>query len=346
MRNLTRFAILAERPASCAARLRSYGVDFAVANEIAFYLDQANDLDRFADQIILEFAAYGVAARIYDPGQGLTWLDWLRQDPNGAMVWNMTDGISYFLGSAVPAAASLSGIISFGAPLSAQALVQDKFKLFAVAQAAGIRVAATSLARGDKWLSNPPGGAGPYFVKPATLGAKIGIWPDSKCQDLESALELSCRIQQRYGDDAVIQPYIDGQDIRVCHMAVSPDPKLERLGMYELRAGGGDGFMTLADSYKAIQGGAGAVKRIAHADIEQASRRLADLIGLRDVFSLDFRLDREGQGWLLECEVCPAVTIYDFAPYLADYWDCRLPEALGRAVMSRFAAASVMSSIR
>ncbi len=40
-------------------------------------------------------------------------------------------------------------------------------------------------------------------------------------------------------------------------------------------------------------------------------------MGLRDCFSIDFRIDAEGRPTFFEFEVCPAVTIYDFQNYLA-----------------------------
>ena len=66
------------------------------------------------------------------------------------------------------------------------------------------------------------------------------------------------------------------------------------------------------------------------------ARRLALGIGLRDVFALDVRVSSSGDPFLLEFEVCPAVTIYDFRRYLADRWDCDLPEALVRAAEAAF----------
>ena len=46
------------------------------------------------------------------------------------------------------------------------------------------------------------------------------------------------------------------------------------------------------------------------------SARLARLFGLRDLFSIDFRIDADGRPTFFEFEVCPGVTIYDFQNYL------------------------------
>jgi len=63
------------------------------------------------------------------------------------------------------------------------------------------------------------------------------------------------------------------------------------------------------------------------ARIIESSARLGRLVGLRDCFSIDFRVDAEGRPTLFEFEVCPAVTIYDFQNYLA-----RRDETLGVAL--------------
>lgn len=199
-------------------------------------------------------------------------------------------------------------------------------------------------------------------MKPNTLGAKLGIWADSRTTDLDGAAALSRRIFNRYRDDAVVQRFIPGVDVRVSYMAVGPDLGLERLGVYRLETGGGGetggAFMTMADnatlSGTADTDGAASASRAGRAAfvprmrnlfgedpdlaarIAGLARRVARGIGLRDVFSLDFRVDADGAPYLLEFEVCPAVTIYDFRRYLADHWSCDLPEALAAAVRLAF----------
>ena len=62
------------------------------------------------------------------------------------------------------------------------------------------------------------------------------------------------------------------------------------------------------------------------------SVRLARLVGLRDLFSIDFRIDAAGQPTFFEFEVCPAVTIYDFQNYLRRRRGLSLGEALAKAL--------------
>lgn len=357
-----RMLILAEREAGCAVRLRAAGFNSDTAIEIAAYLSQATDLVAFEAQIRGALAAVGVSVRFADPTVPAEWIDWLRERPADTLVWPVTDGIRYYRGSGGSAVARLFGARGFGALQHIQNLAQDKAKCGAVAASLGVTVPRTGLMRSGRWLSLPLDGPGPWFVKPNTLGAKLGIWTDSRVASVEQATVLSGRIHARYRDDAVIQAFVPGFDVRVSYMAVDADPDLLRLGVYRLETGGrgeaAGAFMTMADnvtlSGTADTGGAASASRggtaafvprminLAEenaglaAEIAATARRVAVGVGLRDVFSLDFRVGTDGAPYLLEFEVCPAVTIYDFRRYLADHWGCDLPEALARSVGRAF----------
>ena len=70
--------------------------------------------------------------------------------------------------------------------------------------------------------------------------------------------------------------------------------------------------------------------------IEKAVGQIQTLLGLRDYFSLDFRVGDDGSVYFLELEVCPAVTIYDFQAYLESSYAVDLPAALARSVQRAF----------
>jgi D-alanine-D-alanine ligase len=253
--------------------------------------------------------------------------------------------------------ARVLGARCFGCGVQAQALAQDKAKSGAVAAALGVRVPPSGVVQDGEWLSRPPADAGPWFVKPATLGAKIGIWPDSRVESLADALDLARRIRDRYRDDAVVQPFLPGWDARVSYMAVEPDPRFERLGAYRLDTLGegeaGGAFVTLEDSRSLVgQRPDGAVSATLldmrtsepaiNAAIVSMARTLARGIGLQDVFSLDIRLGEDGTPWFLEFEVSPAVTIYDFKRYLSDHWEMDLSGAIVRAFTRLLARPQVL----
>jgi D-alanine-D-alanine ligase len=340
---LRRFVVLSEPEAACRARLTARGMPAEAAEEVAFYLAQATDFAAMADHVAAAFAPSGVevACRPLDPPEA--WLPLLTgPDRRHTLVWCLTDGFAWYRGSFVSSLAALLDVPQFGSPPAAQHLCQDKFRCLAAAQALGVRAPATVLVENGEPLGPVgvlPAGA-PLFVKPNTLGAKLGIERDSRAATLDEALALTRRIHARYGDRALVQGYIPGRDVRVSCMDLG-GPEPPPLGIYEVETGAGTGFPTLADSrrlttLKAASSADGLALRDLRGDpaaarLERAVRRIARALGLRDYFSFDFRLDEAGEPWFLEFEVCPAVTIYDFLAYLRDAHGTGLADALARA---------------
>ncbi|HET6466985.1 MAG TPA: hypothetical protein VFG43_01280, partial [Geminicoccaceae bacterium] len=346
--------IVYEGEAACLGRLRAQGFAPDAAGEIALYLAQAAELERSGTELAAAFAPQGIEVHLLAVDEAARLPSLLGPVPERAVVWNPTDGFAYYRGSFASSAARLLGAAPFGSEPQAQHLCQDKQKCLVLARSTGVRAPATLLTEGGEPLTDPgelpP--HGPFFVKPNTLGGKIGIWRDSRCEDLESARGLSRRIWERYRDRALIQPYIAGFDVRVSFMATATADESEpRLGVFRVETEGGESggaFATLRDSLTLSRlgdaNGTRAGFGVRLTDVEEAGPplllaeirgmvgRMARLMGLRDYFSFDFRVDEAGVPWFLELEVCPAVTIYDFRHYLARKHGMDLPAALARAV--------------
>lgn len=360
---LRRAVIVYETEEAAAARLRGLGFAAAIAAEIAVYLAQATDLPEHMPTIAAALAHVGVAARFVALDALPPLLPELAAAAAETLVWNLTDGIRFYRGSSVPALARLAGIPTFGASATAQHVCQDKFASLALAAAAGLPCPPTLLLEGAACIGRigemPE--TGPYFVKPNTLGAKLGIFADSRCPTLDEAHARSARLRDRYGDRAVVEPYLAGDDVRVSFLDTGGAFRAQ-LGIYRLArdAAGetGGAFMTMRDNETlsgardtdGSRGRFGAARdavfvprmtnlrtdpapaaQRAVAAIEAAAERLATLLGLAGIFSMDFRVDADGRATFLEFEVCPAVTIYDFQTYLRETHATTLGPALARA---------------
>jgi D-alanine-D-alanine ligase len=204
------------------------------------------------------------------------------------------------------------------------------------------------------------------FVKPNTLGAKIGIFANSLCRDRSQAEDRARRIWERYRDRALVQPFVEGDDVRVSFIDLggefSDQLGVERIVKNAASEAGG-AFLTMKDNETLSgardtaggRGGFGASRpaaftprmvdlrgendersRQAVALILDFSARLARLIGLRDIFSIDFRIDADGRPTFFEFEVCPGVTIYDFQNYLRQRRGLSLGEALAKAMRGAY----------
>jgi D-alanine-D-alanine ligase len=372
---LSHAVIAFETEEAAGRRLEAFGYAPDVAAEIAVYLAQSTDLPLFADDIARALREEGIAAEfvaIDDLPARLRELAPLRDQ---AILWTLTDGVRFYRGSSVPALARLEGFARFGSPAAAAHLCQDKFASLALASAAGLPVAPTRLIEGDTEiavLGDWPKPAGPLFVKPNTLGAKIGIFADSLCRDRLEAKDRARRIWERYRDRALIQPFVEGDDVRASFMdlggeladqlgveRIVTDPASETGGAFLTMkdnetlsgardtAGGRGGFgATRAAAFtprmvdlrdEANEQSRGAVKRILDSSV-----RLVKLIGLRDIFSIDFRVDADGQPTFFEFEVCPGVTIYDFQNYLRQRRGFSLGEALATALPVAYARRRAM----
>ena len=356
-------------------RLESFGYSPEIAAEIAVYLAQSTDLPHFAREIAGALAKRGVEAEFVELGQLPQLLTALAPRRDETIVWALNDGVRFYRGSSVPALARLAGFARFGSPATAAHLAQDKFASLALGLAAGLPIPPTRLMEGDAEiaaLGEWPKSAGPMFVKPNTLGAKIGIFADSLCRDRAEAKHRARRIFERYRDRALIQPFIEGDDVRVSFIDLGGEfadqPGIERI-VKDPGSETSGAFLTMKDNETlsgardtvGARGGFGAQhaaaftprmvdlrdeaddrSRRAVGRILDLSARLARLIGLRDLFSIDFRIGADGEPVFLEFEVSPAVTIYDFQNYLRRRRGMSLGEALVSALEIAYARRRAM----
>lgn len=341
-----------EPGAACLARLRADGFAENHALEISSYLAQSTDLAPEFAGIEAACAARGLGFSAVPLDEAARRLE--GKDRDSTLVWTLTDGIAYFRGSAGPALARLNGLTTIGADDSLFALCQDKFRSGAVLASLGLPVPPSALARGGAWICEPSPSPSGYFVKPNRLGAKIGIWSDSYCRTPAEALGLSARVFAAYRDDVVVQPYVPGRNVRASFLAVGPSAGVDRLGICFVDSGGD--FQTMQDSL-ALYGETGAAASaegryfepdlVAVSDsqpkaaetIRAMATQMMRGLGLRDVFSMDFRVEADETVHLIEFEVCPGLPCFDFRAYCRTEWGMGLSEAMAATAASRFGKA-------
>lgn len=333
---------------ACRVRLRAQSFSAQRALEISSYLAQSTDIQPELPAFAAACAARGVTftpVELDDAASAIA-----ARDPARTLVWTISDGIAYYRGGAAPALARLAGMRTIGGDDSLFALCQDKFRSGAVLRALGVPTPGCGLARDGRWIAEPPPSALGWFVKPNRLGSKIGIWADSRAATLGHALDLSRRIFYAYRDDAVVQPYVPGRNVRASYLAVEPDAGLDALAAVFVDSGAD--FQTMEDSL-ALYGETGEVAKAsgaytepvlaqvgatqpeAEARIRAVAARLIDGLALRDVFSMDFRVEPDDNVHLVEFEVCPGLPCFDFRDYLRRRWNMTLAEAIAATAAHR-----------
>ncbi len=343
-----RLFLVYEPEKACLDRLVDQGYPPERAAEISSYLAQSTDLaPEFAD-IWREAGKRGITFTPLELDEAAATIT--SADPDTSLVWTLTDGIAYFRGGTAPALARLAGLRTLGADDSLFALCQDKFRSGAVLSGLGLPVPQAGLARNGHWLVEPPASERGWFVKPNRLGAKIGIWPDSHCHDLSQALELSRRVFSHYRDDVVVQPYVAGRNVRASFLDVTGHADMSLLGVFLVESGAD--FQTMADSLS-LYGDTGAAARAtgayaepdlvplaatqpaADGEIRRIASKLMSGLGLRDVFSVDLRVDANDTVHLIEFEVCPGLPCFDFRAYCRAQWSMSLAEAMAETAARR-----------
>lgn len=340
-----------EPEAACRDRLVADRIEPKRALEISSYLAQSTDIAPEFDKIAQACAARSVRFSPILLDDAATALQSRRG--SNALVWTLTDGIAYFRGGAAPTLARLAGLRTFGADDSLFGLCQDKFRSGAVLRALGLPAPKAGIARNGQWIVKPPDSRSGWFVKPNRLGAKIGIWPDSHVKDEYEALGLSRRIFEAYRDNAIVQPYVGGRNVRASFLAVTPEAGVNDAGVVFVDAGGD--FQTMADSM-ALYGDTGATAKSegsyrepdlvpvaksqpgADTTIRAICQEMMSGLGLGGVFSADFRVEADDTVHLIEFEVCPGLPCFDFRAYCTSQWKLSLAEAMAAAAATRLTA--------
>jgi D-alanine-D-alanine ligase-like ATP-grasp enzyme len=345
--------LIYEPEAACRKRLLAEGHAHPHTLEISSYLAQSTDLASEFDAIADACDRRRLSFRPVVLDEAPAFL--AQADPARSLVWTLTDGIAYFRGGTAPALARLHGLRTVGSDDSLFALCQDKFRSGAVLRALGLPAPEAGLARNGQWIVPAPSSSTGYFVKPNRLGAKIGIWEDSRCSTPQESMELSRRIFASYRDDAIVQPYVAGENVRASFLAVASEAGADALGVFFVESGAD--FQTMVDSM-ALYGATGADAKAGGLYVEpklrlvsttqpssdRSIRRIAEILmrglGLRDVFSFDLRVETDGTVHLIELEVCPGLPCFDFRAYCRSQWSLDLPEAMADTAANRFPATS------
>jgi D-alanine-D-alanine ligase-like ATP-grasp enzyme len=323
--------------------------------ELAYLIPNEDEVFRTHAEMRSALAPHGIDCTLIEAGD----IRRIAEDPSladpGTIAWNMTDGFFPVTASYFPALCAMFGWRYFGNSASLQLAVQNKYVQYAMCRLLGIQTPETYLYDGAECLSPepPPDEGFTYFVKPFDLANSIGIFNDADCETLGDAIERSIRIRDHYHTKALIQRYVAGQTVRVNYVAAARDqPMAKTLGMHLMRGPPEPDrpFSTFdahfkdfaqADSDYARE--ARAISLVdsredagakAAAQIRRDTGALARQFGLRDFFSMDYKLTPEGQLYYVEVNTLPFARNAGLRAYCSAFFGLTVGAALAEAIQS------------
>ncbi len=167
-------------------------------------------------------------------------------------------------------------------------------------------------------------GGFPVVVKPADQGSTVGVSIVKSSEEIESAIEEAAR----YSERILVERYIEGRELSV------PVFRNEVLPIVEIQPR--TGFYDYKRKYTK-----GETKYVCPAvlddkireQIEQSALKAFQVLGCSGVARVDFRLGKDGIGYLLEVNTIPGMTETSLVPMAAEAIGISFVDLLERIVV-------------
>ncbi len=211
--------------------------------------------------------------------------------------------------SLVPLLADSYGLLCANADPYACAFTLHKFHCFSILKLLGAGVPRTWHFRPSSgWLGDAPPHGTKVIVKSNYESWSVGVTEESVFIADESCTDRVHASAQRIGQPVTVQEYIAGPEVCVpvlsCPERIASQPVELVL---ERTADGTDMFMTIDDtitdegiSYRPFGGEVGA-------RVQDSARRIVELLDLRGLSRIDFRVDRDGVPWAFDVAISPGI---------------------------------------
>ena len=159
----------------------------------------------------------------------------------------------------------------------------------------------------------------PYVVKPADEGSTFGLTIVNEESELNDAISLAAE----FSDEILIEEFIPGKELTVSILGNKPLPIIEIIPSHKLYdydckyTEGMSEYVVPADLSDSIE-----------RSLSEDSLKIYKTIGCRHYARADFRLNDEGQHYLLEINTLPGMTSTSLLPKAAKAAGLEFPELI------------------
>lgn len=191
-------------------------------------------------------------------------------------------------------------------------LALDKRLTQRIVERAGVRVPRGRIVTPDD-RDIPPDYTYPLLVKPNYEGSSKGISQDSVCHTIEHARVQIDRLLQRYPQGVNVEQYIEGRDITVPLLEDWPGKLLEPVE--HTFSGEGHNVYDFELKHRKTPGTQvetrcpPKLESDERKSVERAARKVCDVLPVRDLGRIDFRMDDQGRAWFLEINPLPRLAM-------------------------------------
>ena len=234
---------------------------------------------------------------------------------NGAEAFKGNEALEYLL----PGLLEAEGYRYTGAPPLALQITRNKAISKKVLAYFGIQVPGFTSYRLQEKVESTPDLRFPLFVKPLQADGSAGIAQASVVQDVASLADRVTFIQDRFGQAAIAEEFVEGRELYVG--VLGNDDSLEILPIIEMvfdkrKSRPEERIATQSakwdEAYRERRGIRNVVARpiskAVRARIEETCRTAYRALWLRDYARLDLRLAADGQVWVIEANANPFIS--------------------------------------
>ena len=347
-KSLKQIAIVYEDRANWVSRGVGQGLSESAAKEASYWLCDPYKIDYTKKALSNLGNRYGIEVELFEIDDFLGNIQRFVRGPRNkqSILWNITDGHASFRGSHLTSLATLFKLPYFGCPPFAQAIGQDKFKLYQLCQAIGVSVPSSDLVENGKIISSLRSNKeGPFFVKPNSFGNKVGLTGNSFCLSKNDALDHAREVGGALKSRMIIQKFINGPEIRLIFIDADRRAKRPKFGYGVVENIGASDFVEASARNSAyeryvdasIWTGMGSVRRgTVLREMARAVFKIARHLTLKDYFTFDFRLDSDGIPKVIDFN--PGAFLFggDVEGYAKHAFNRPLPEVLLQAMENSF----------